>query len=213
MERVVAEHRDNDVALTHNRSRRLMGACLAMSACAALLLSGGHRTHAADPDVLAQSATATASAVRLRQSGSIPFPMSPRPRCEVLDNFGDARSGGRSHEGVDILATLGQPVVAVADGTLITQYTAGGASSSLSGSAWKLAGDDGNRYFFAHMSAFAAELSVGTRVSKGQVIGYVGDTGNPGSGNFHLHFEFQPSGGQPVNSLPMLQIPYPCRVY
>ncbi len=59
--------------------------------------------------------------------------MSPTPRCEVLDSFGDPRSGGRSHEGVDILATLGQPVFAVTDGTLVTQYTDGGASSSLSG--------------------------------------------------------------------------------
>lgn len=189
-----------------------LGVC-ALAAGGLLFHGHGRALAIAGDGVIEGSATATARAVRIRQPGSILFPMGPLPRCEVLDSFGDSRSGGRSHEGVDILATSGQPVFAVTDGTLVTQYSVGGLNSSLSGNAWKLAGDDGNYYFFAHMSAFASGLAVGASVTEGQVIGYVGDTGNPGVGNFHLHFEFQPAGGEPVNSLSMLQIPWPCRIY
>ena len=179
----------------------------------ALLVHTGPAMAIIGEGVIDVPATATSLAVRIRQAGTIRFPMGPTPRCEVLDSFGDPRSGGRSHEGVDILATRGQPVFAVEAGTLVTQYTDGGANSSLSGNAWRLAGDDGDVYFYAHMSAFASGLALGNTVIEGQIIGYVGDTGNPGTGNFHLHFEFQPNGGPPVNSLPMLQVPWPCRFY
>lgn len=158
-------------------------------------------------------ADATSNAVRLRQSGPIRFPMAPLPRCEVLDSFGDPRSGGRSHEGVDILATLGQPILAVEDGVLIAQYSVDGPSSSLSGNAWKLRADDDEAYFYAHMSGFAPGLQIGSRVLAGDVIGFVGDTGNPGAANFHLHFEYQPNGTDAVDSLRLLTIPFPCRVY
>lgn len=158
-------------------------------------------------------ADATSNAVRLRQSGPIRFPMAPSPRCEVLDSFGDPRSAGRSHEGVDILATLGQPILAVEDGVLIAQYSVDGPSSSLSGNAWKLRADDAEAYFYAHMAGFAAGLQIGSRVQAGDIIGFVGDTGNPGTGNFHLHFEYQPNGTDAVDSLQLLTIPFPCRVY
>ncbi len=162
---------------------------------------------------LTDGAAATATAVRVGTAGQIMFPLSPVPRCDVLDSFGDVRSGGRSHEGVDILATLGQEVYAVADGRLITRWVAEGPQASLSGNAWRLAGDDGDLYFYAHLSGFAAGLELGSRVTKGQLIGYVGDTGNPGAGNYHLHFEYQPDGGRPVDALPLLTIPLGCRVY
>ena len=63
------------------------------------------------------------------------FPMQPTPRCDILDNFGDPRSGGRHHEGSDMLATLGQQVYAASDGTLTLQVVAGSSSpgANLSG--------------------------------------------------------------------------------
>ena len=139
--------------------------------------------------------------------------MQPTPKCDVLDNFGDPRSGGRLHEGVDIMATNGQPIYAVANGVLTRQSRAGEANASLSGNSWVLAQTDGTYFMYAHLSGFAAGLSVGSRVVVGQVIGYVGDTGNPGAGNYHLHFEFHPNGGAAINSLPLLAIPPGCHVY
>jgi murein DD-endopeptidase MepM/ murein hydrolase activator NlpD len=161
------------------------------------------------------SAVATAPAQRLRKFGPPNFPMQPTPRCDVLDNFGDPRSGGRSHAGSDMLATLGQEVYAMADGTLThqTKVGDGSAGSSLSGNLWKLDRADGTYYVYAHLSAFAPGLSVGSKVYRGQLIGYVGDTGNPGAGNYHLHFEIHPLGGAAVNPLPLLTIPTACRVY
>lgn len=159
-----------------------------------------------------QAATVTRPAKRLRKMGSLMFPMGPEPRCDILDNFGDPRSGGRSHEGVDILATLAQEVYAVVDGTLTRQAD---ASASLSGNAWGLTADsDGTYYFFAHLSAFADGLSLGDHVEQGQLIGYVGDTGNPGAGNYHLHFEVHPGGqSKPaVDPLSLLEIPNACTI-
>lgn len=158
------------------------------------------------------SASATQRADRLRQLGSIMFPMDPSPRCVVLDNFGDARSGGRRHEGVDLLATQGQPVYAVADGTLTDQTD---VSSPLAGNSWGLTAVGGVYYFYAHLSAFAAGLTKGSTVKRGDVIGFVGDTGNPGPGNYHLHFEVHPGGPRSpaVDPFPLLQIPRSCTVY
>lgn len=145
--------------------------------------------------------------------GKLPFPMNPSPRCEVLDNFGDPRPGGRIHEGIDILATLGQEVYAVADGTLTQQVIDGSSGSSLAGNMWRLTMADETIYVYAHLSAFATGLAVGSKVAVGDLIGYVGDTGNPGPGNYHLHFEVHPLGGSAVNGLPLLSIPAACKVY
>jgi murein DD-endopeptidase MepM/ murein hydrolase activator NlpD len=166
---------------------------------------------------IAQAATVDAPAVRLRggdiatTGGGLLFPMGPEPRCDVLDNFGDARSGGRRHEGIDILATLGQEVYAVVDGVLSTTAD---ASASLSGNAWGLTGADGTYYLFAHLSRFADGLSLGDRVQRGQIIGYVGDTGNPGPGNYHLHFEVHPGNQRnaAVNPIPLLNVPSACTI-
>ena len=113
---------------------------------------------APNPLPIERAATVTAPAKRLRRVGATMFPMGPSPRCDILDNFGDARSGGRRHEGIDILATVGQDVYAVADGLLVSQAD---AAASLSGNAWGLTADDGTYYFFAHLSRFADGLVLG----------------------------------------------------
>jgi murein DD-endopeptidase MepM/ murein hydrolase activator NlpD len=157
---------------------------------------------------------ALAPAVRLRQQLTTVFPMEPEPECSILDNFGDSRSGGRTHQGVDIMATLGQDVYAVVDGTLTGQVIDGEAGSSLSGNYWTLTADDEAEYVFMHLSGFAPDLEVGDEVVAGQVIGYVGDTGNPGPGNYHLHFEHHPTGAAAVNPLSFLRplLPTSCTV-
>ncbi len=105
------------------------------------------------------------------------------------DSWGAPRSGGRRHQGVDMLAPTGSPLIAVVSG-FVNQTT-----NPLGGVALQLFGDNGNRYYYAHLSAYEG---LSGWVPQGQVIGYVGDSGNA-VGIPHLHFEIHPGGGIPVN--------------
>lgn len=111
------------------------------------------------------------------------------------NDWGMPRSGGRRHQGTDILAPRGTPVVAPVDGT-VTQR-----SVSLGGRSFYLQGVDGNKYFGTHLNAYGTSGSV----KKGTVIGYVGDDGNARGGPTHLHFEIHPGGGRAVNPFPTLR--------
>ena len=128
--------------------------------------------------------------------------------CWFTDTWGAPRSGGRSHQGVDIIAKSGKAVYAVADGTLTKQYL--DAPGSLSGNGWRLTKSDGTYFFYAHFSAFAPGLKVGSTVKAGQIIGYVGMTGNAGAP--HLHFEVHPGGGAPVNPTAIVRKVDGCQV-
>jgi len=126
--------------------------------------------------------------------------------CSFGDSWHAPRSGGRLHIGVDITAATGKALYAVVDG-VISQVTAGGA---LSGNALRLSQPDGTYFFYAHMDSFAAGIGVGTPVRAGQIIGYVGSTGN--SGGPHLHFEVHPFGGEAVNPYPVVKAVNACNV-
>ncbi len=131
--------------------------------------------------------------------------------CWFTDTWMAARSGGRKHEGVDLIARTGQFLYAVVDGTLTKQ--AWDQPGSLSGNAWWLTGADGTYYFYAHLSAFAPDLAVGSKVVAGQIIGWVGATGNAAAP--HLHFEIHPAGlgGAPVNPTPSVKAVDGCKTY
>ena len=108
------------------------------------------------------------------------------------DTWGAPRSGGRRHQGVDMLAPTGTPLQAVYGGWV------NHISNVLGGVAISLIGDNGNRYYYAHLSRYEGAPGY---VAQGQVIGYVGDTGNA-TGVPHLHFEIRPGQGVPVNPYP-----------
>jgi hypothetical protein len=108
-----------------------------------------------------------------------------------VDSWGAARSGGRAHKGVDMMAARGTPVVAPVAGVVTHR------GNSLGGLSFYLTGVDGNRYYGTHMSGYGASGSV----EAGTVIGYVGDTGNA-KGMPHLHFEVHPGGGNPADPYP-----------
>jgi murein DD-endopeptidase MepM/ murein hydrolase activator NlpD len=111
------------------------------------------------------------------------------------DDWGDARTGHR-HQGNDILAPYGTPIVAVISGVIKTDY------SSAGGISLYLRGSDGNEYFYAHNSRNVAVT--GQHVATGEVIAYVGNTGNARGGPSHVHFERHPGGGRAVDPYPFL---------
>ena len=107
------------------------------------------------------------------------------------DSFGGPRPGvhGGWHHGEDIFAPLGAPLLAVADGTL---HTIG--FNRLGGYRLWLRDDAGNEFYYAHLSAYSPLAVEGRRVDAGDVIGFVGDTGDADGGAPHLHFEIHPVG-------------------
>lgn len=173
-------------------------------------------------DAAAARATATAATATREPAGGTSEPGAPAPRpptaaapppttattrppapaaptgdwiCPVQgpnafsNDYGAPRGGGASHQGNDILAPKGTPVVANVGG-VVTQR-----NGAVSGLAYFLAGDDGNRYFGAHLDSLGAS----GRVSAGTVIGTVGNTGDAAGGPPHLHFEMHPGGSGYTN--------------
>ncbi|MGH2636601.1 MAG: murein hydrolase activator EnvC family protein [Actinomycetota bacterium] len=108
-----------------------------------------------------------------------------------VDSFGWPRDG-HTHQGIDLIAPFGTPVVAAHPGTV-------SFSSSSSGGLQAYVHGAGGYTFYAHLSSYGASGSVGP----GTVIGYVGSTGNAGSTN-HLHFEYHPGGGAAINPYQLL---------
>jgi murein DD-endopeptidase MepM/ murein hydrolase activator NlpD len=106
------------------------------------------------------------------------------------DSWGDRRSGGRRHEGVDMVADRGTPVVAALAGFAEFKNTSAGGRS-----VW-LTTSSGLKFFYAHLDNWEGESR---EVAQGDLLGYVGSTGN--AGGPHLHFEIRP-GGRAVNPYP-----------
>jgi len=103
------------------------------------------------------------------------------------DTWGAARATVSWHHGVDIFAPLGSPIVAVADGTLFSV-----GWNTIGGQRLWLRDRQGNFFYYAHLSAFAAVAVNGAHVTAGTVIGFVGSTGDAAGTPYHLHFEVHP---------------------
>jgi peptidoglycan hydrolase-like protein with peptidoglycan-binding domain len=127
--------------------------------------------------------------------------------CWFTDTWQAPRGGGRVHVGVDIIAPTGKAVYAVADGTITRVFF--DRPGSLGGNAVRLTAADGTYFHYAHFSKFGEGIEVGTKVKLGQVIGYVGSTGN--SSTPHLHFEYHPKGGAAVNPYPIVKAINGCK--
>jgi len=121
----------------------------------------------------------------------------PVPGASFVNDYAYVRPDGSGrHEGVDLFASRGTPIVAPVGGT-VQQYP-----NPSGGLAVQLYGRDGNRYYFAHLDRYGE----GGAVSRGAVIGYVGTTGDARATSPHLHFEIHPGGGAATTN------PYPALV-
>lgn len=145
-------------------------------------------------DVVAATTTHMITAATPAPPPPPPTHVCPTPGSEFVDSWGFARSGGRRHKGVDMMAPHGTPVYAPAAGNIRA------SNSALGGLGFWLESADGNTYFGSHMQTL--EVREGW-VEPGTPIGTVGSTGNAG-GTPHLHFEVMVGGNQSVNPYPFV---------
>lgn len=127
---------------------------------------------------------------------------------KLVDTFNDARSENRVHNAIDIPAPQGTPVLAAADGQIARFF-----NSELGGiTIYQFSKDKKSVFYYAHLQKIAENLTEKSEVRQGNVIAYVGDTGNAGAGNFHLHFsiivpadEKRYWEGENINPFPLLK--------
>ncbi len=122
-------------------------------------------------------------------------------KCWFGDTWMAPRSGGRLHQGVDIISARGNLLYAVVSGTISKVYA--DRPGALAGNGVRIAQDNGTYFTYLHMDTFAEGIELGAKVKAGQVIGTVGSTGNAATP--HLHFEVHPRGGAAVNPYPLVK--------
>ncbi len=177
-----------------------------------------------------EAATAAVRAARATPQGAAP-PITPLPddtarlaarsltlpvqgvrAAQLTDTFTDARAGGgRRHDAIDIMAPAGTPVLAVEDGRLTKLFfSQGGGGITL----YQFDPDERYAYYYAHLERYADGLQEGQALRRGQVIGYVGSTGNASADAPHLHFAITRLGpkkewwkGEALNPYPILTSP------
>ncbi len=141
-------------------------------------------------------------------SPSLLVPVQGIDAAALQDTFADARSAGRRHDAIDIMAPAGTPVLAVADGTVEKLFDSkqGGTTLYQFEPSGRLA------YYYAHLQRYADGIAEGQAIRRGQVIGYVGSTGNASPDAPHLHFAIFVLGperrwweGTAVNPYPVLR--------
>ncbi len=119
----------------------------------------------------------------------------------LSDSWGDARSNGRTHEGIDILAPRGTPIVSPTNAVVSsTGFGANGGNYVYTINA------GGERFYFAHLDSYAPGIASGKVLAPGDVIGYVGNTGNASGGPPHLHFGIYNRGAS--NPYPRLTLTF-----
>jgi len=159
----------------------------------------------AGPERATNSAAAEDSA-RLLTAARLTIPVEGVARASLRDSFNECR-GRHRHEGLDIAAPLGTPVIAAGDGQVVKLFDSvpGGLTIYQFDPAQTFA------YYYAHLDAYAPGLREGAKLARGDLLGYVGATGNAAGGEPHLHFAIFRLGpdrqwwqGEAVNPYPFL---------
>ncbi|WP_369915775.1 M23 family metallopeptidase [Xanthomonas sp. NCPPB 3005] len=154
------------------------------------------------------AAAAPPAAAPANASDDLLIPVQGVRRDQLQDTFTDARSQGRRHDAIDILAPAGTPVLAVADGSVEKLFDSerGGLT------VYQFEPSGRYAYYYAHLQRYADGLAEKQTLRRGQVLGYVGSTGNADPGAPHLHFEIHRLGpekqwwkGESLNPYPLLR--------
>jgi murein DD-endopeptidase MepM/ murein hydrolase activator NlpD len=122
---------------------------------------------------------------KLRATGGYVFPVFGP--VSYSDTFGAPRADVSYHHGDDIFGRLGQPLLACVSGTVFSV-----GWNKIGGNRLWILDDQGNQFYYAHLSAFSTAATNGARVKAGQVVGFMGDTGDAEGTPYHLHFEIHP---------------------
>jgi murein DD-endopeptidase MepM/ murein hydrolase activator NlpD len=123
----------------------------------------------------------------------LPVPVAGVAVGHLRDSFGDPRGGGRVHQGIDIFAPRGTPVLAATEGVVLRVGT-----NNLGGRTVTLLGPGGHNHYYAHLERWAGQRE-GDWVDAGEVIGYVGNSGNASGGPTHLHYGIYDASGHALN--------------
>ncbi|MBI0446622.1 M23 family metallopeptidase [Deinococcus sp. DB0503] len=124
---------------------------------------------------------------------------NPLPGQRFTDTWGGARGGGRRHEGVDIFAPRGTPIRATTRGFVLNV-----GENRLGGRTVMVLGPGGQRHYYAHLERYREDLKEGQWVEAGDVVGYVGDSGNARGTPTHLHYGIYTARGA-INPYPLLR--------
>ncbi len=153
------------------------------------------------PSVPLPPPSASASATPPALAGLIVPVVGVRPD-KLSDTYNDRRGGNRPHEALDIMAPRGTPVVAVADGKVVKLFSSKPGGLTL----YQFDPKETVAYYYAHLDRYAPGVVEGLSLKQGEVIGYVGNTGNASPEGPHLHFAIFKLGpekrwwqGTPVN--------------
>ena len=149
------------------------------------------------------------SAIAMLRRRGLEFPVEGVDRNQLRDTFSDTRGQGRSHEALDIMAPRGTPVRAVEDGTITKLFESPGGGGL---TIYQFDPSESFCYYYAHLDRYAPRIREGQPVRRGQVIGYVGSTGNASPEAPHLHFtifQLTPERkwwkGEPLNPYPVFK--------
>jgi len=117
-----------------------------------------------------------------------------------VDSWGAPRSGGRAHQGVDMISARGTPIAAIYSGVIQRM-----SNSALGGITLWMLSTAGDQFYYAHLDGYADGIAPGVAVNEGQIIGYNGSSGNAPDYLPHLHFEYHPGGGAAANPYPLVR--------
>ncbi|NNF57160.1 MAG: M23 family metallopeptidase [Rhodothermaceae bacterium] len=158
----------------------------------------------------AEAAIAEPPAPPVVAPSGLVIPVEGIQPADLANTFDDARGQGREHDAIDIIAPHGTPVLAATDGRILRLFESERGGLTI----YQLGPDSRTVYYYAHLNGYADGLAAEQPVRRGQVIGFVGDTGNAVPGNHHLHFAIwtvddpaQFWDGTPINPYPLLAGP------
>ena len=141
-------------------------------------------------------------------AGGLVVPVQGIAAADLMDTYDDPRGSNRVHEALDIMAPAGTPVLATADGVVEKLFESDNGGLTI----YQFDPTETWCYYYAHLQRYAPGLAEGDHVKRGEVIGYVGSTGNASADAPHLHFGIYRLGeekrwwkGAPVNPYPLLR--------